>query len=55
MNRDVTRLNDLITIVRELLYQNMENGIGVRLLGISVSNLRREEDRLPRQLELDFW
>lgn len=55
MNRDITRLNDLIAIVRELLYQNMENGVGVRLLGISVSNLRREEDSLPRQLEFDFW
>ena len=55
MNRDITRVQDLIAIVRELLYQNMENGVGVRLLGISVSNLRREEDSLPRQLEFDFW
>lgn len=54
-NRDITRLDDLIAIVRALLYQNMENGVGVRLLGISVSNLRREEDSLPRQLEFEFW
>jgi DNA polymerase-4 len=55
VNREVTRSADLIAIVRELLYQNMENGTGVRLLGIAVSNLRREEDNLPRQLEFDFW
>lgn len=55
VNREITRLEDLNVIVRELLYQNMENGVGVRLLGISVSNLRREEDSLPRQLEFDFW
>ena len=54
-NREITRSEDLIAIVRELLYENMSNGIGVRLLGISVSNLRREEDSLPRQLEFDFW
>ncbi|MGB1121383.1 MAG: DNA polymerase thumb domain-containing protein, partial [Saprospiraceae bacterium] len=55
VNRDITRQEDLMAIVRELLYQNMENGVGVRLLGISVSNLRREEEHLPRQLEFDFW
>ena len=55
VNREITRSEDLIAIVRELLYENMSNGIGVRLLGISVSNLRREEDSLPRQLEFDFW
>lgn len=55
VNREITHSEDLIAIVRELLYENMSNGIGVRLLGISVSNLRREEDSLPRQLEFDFW
>lgn len=55
VNREITRQEDLMAIVRELLYQNMENGVGVRLLGISISNLRREEDSLPRQLEFDFW
>lgn len=55
VNRDITRLTEMITIIKDLLYQNMENGVGVRLLGISISNLRNEEDSLPRQLEFDFW
>jgi DNA polymerase-4 len=55
VTRDITRLQDMTTIIKELLYQNMENGVGVRLLGVSISNLRREEDSLPRQLEFDFW
>jgi DNA polymerase-4 len=54
-NRDIIRLQDMVTIIKELLYQNMENGVGVRLLGVSISNLRNEEDSLPRQLEFDFW
>jgi DNA polymerase-4 len=54
-NRDITRLQDMIVIIKELLYQNMENGVGVRLLGVSISNLRNEEDSLPRQLEFDFY
>ena len=55
VNRDITRLQDMILIIKELLYQNMENGVGVRLLGVSISNLRNEEDSLPRQLEFDFY
>lgn len=55
LHRDITQLREMILIIKELLYQNMENGVGVRLLGISISNLQREEDSLPRQLEFDFW
>jgi DNA polymerase-4 len=54
-NRDIIRLQDMIAIIKELLYQNMENGVGVRLLGVSISNLRNEEESLPRQLEFDFY
>ena len=55
LNREIRTLGEIKTIVKELLYDNIKDGESVRLLGISISNLRREEESLPRQLEFDFW
>ncbi len=55
LNREIKTLLEINTIVKELIYDNIKDGEKIRLLGISISNLRREEDNLPRQLEFDFW
>lgn len=55
LNREIRTLVEIQAIVKELLYGNIKDGESVRLLGISISNLRREEENLPRQLEFDFW
>jgi DNA polymerase-4 len=55
LNREIRTLVEIKAIVKELLYDNIEDGEAVRLLGISISNLRREEENLPRQLEFDFF
>ena len=51
---EVRELEDLVKIVHELLENNKEEVEKVRLLGVSVSNLAKEQDTGGIQLEFDF-
>ncbi len=52
---EIRTLDLTLHLMRELLYNNIQNGEAVRLLGLSFSNLRFEKGDLPRQLEFEFW
>jgi len=51
---EVRDLESLIKVVYDLLENNKEEVEAVRLLGVSVSNLAREQDTSGIQLEFDF-
>ncbi|MEQ8704025.1 MAG: DNA polymerase IV [Phaeodactylibacter sp.] len=53
-NRELRQQEELLRTVRELLYEHLEEIGQVRLLGISVSNLSKEQESTGIQLELDF-
>lgn len=53
-NTEVRDLDYLIKVTHELLEDNNENIQQVRLLGVSVSNLSKEQDLDGIQLEFDF-
>jgi len=53
-NSEVKDWESFIEIVRELLKDNWTEGFAVRLLGVSVSNLQREQRGEGVQLEFDF-
>lgn len=51
----VSQGSRLASITKSLLHENFEHGKGVRLLGITVSNLNNQVDKAPsRQLMLPF-
>jgi len=51
---EVRRLENLVSITHELLKENRDDIPSVRLLGVSVSNLSKEQGMEGIQLELDF-
>ena len=51
---EVTKLEDLIKVTHELLENNQTEIERIRLLGISVSNLAKEQEGGGIQLELEF-
>ena len=51
---EVKEWDDFIGIVHDLLKENWGDGLVVRLLGVSVSNLQREQRGEGVQLEFDF-
>lgn len=51
---EVTDLEQLINIVYELLDENREEVVRVRLLGVSTSNLQKEHEGEGIQLKLEF-
>lgn len=51
---EVRKLEDLIQVTHELLENNEEEINEVRLLGVSISNLEREQEGEGIQLEFDF-
>jgi DNA polymerase-4 len=53
-NRELRQQEELLRTVRELLFEHLEEIGEVRLLGVSVSNLSKEQESLGIQLELDF-
>lgn len=53
-NREVRKEATLLRTVRELLLEHLEEIGQVRLLGVAVSNLSKEQESLGIQLELDF-
>ena len=55
MRSEIKTIEGIIAITNDLLYKNLDGTIPVRLLGLSVSNLRFEHGHLPRQLEFEFW
>ncbi len=53
-NHEVKEWDDFIGVVHGLLKENWGEGLTVRLLGVSVSNLQREQRGEGVQLEFDF-
>lgn len=53
-NREVREQESLFRTVRELLHEHLEDIGQVRLLGVAISNLSKEQESLGIQLELDF-
>jgi DNA polymerase-4 len=54
MNHDLTTYEAIFNLVRLLLHENMEEDIRVRLLGLTISNLKEKETGLDKQLKLPF-
>ncbi|NRA47998.1 MAG: DNA polymerase IV [Phaeodactylibacter sp.] len=53
-NRELRNQESLLRTLRELLHEHLEEIGQVRLLGVSVSNLSKEQETLGVQLEIDF-
>ncbi len=55
INKDLLSYNDIFTLGKSLLYENMEENIRIRLLGLSISNLSHdEEENFFGQLKFPF-
>jgi len=54
LNEEVRHLHTIVTIIGELLRENKDNITSSRLLGISISNLTKEQNVEGIQLKLNF-
>ncbi len=54
VNYDLLTFDQIFGLGKQLLYENMEEDIRVRLLGLTISNLSSDDEDIIRQLKIPF-